>query len=293
MKKRTIAGICTIALSLTLHAQRIPSVAVFSLSAKNTPEIAAKTANDVVFSFINEQRSYRIVDMRQDPLPTDLGVPDGIDYVFFGTIEGQPDGIRLELVLKGGPWAITRKISRVYESTNRILLESRMLVRDLFDQSVSLPDPALPEDGGALDGGAIQASRGADVPPELVNVTNVDSLAGSWHGESGIEKVMILRGGRGVAVFSSGVSISLEILLSGDDLLVRQKGSSTPRQFSDLPDAVAQQAANIAPPIEWRFRITPDQKTLSGTKKAVIFKNDGKNILTMENSDTRVSWSRE
>lgn len=288
MKKRTIVSICTIALSLTLHAQKIPSVAVFSLNSKNTPETAVKTANDVVFSFINEQRSYRIVDMRRDPLPTDLSVPDGIDYVFFGTIEGQPDGIRLELVLKGGPWAITRKISRVYESTNRILLESRMLVRDLFDQSVALPDPALPDIGGSS-----VESRSTEVPSQLITVENVDSLAGSWHGETGIEKVLILRGGRGVAVFSSGVSISLEVLLSGEDLLVRQKGASTPRQFTDLPDAVAQQAANIAPPIEWRFRITPDQKTLSGIKKAVIFKNDGKNILTMENAETRVSWNRD
>ncbi len=288
MKKRTIVSICTIALSLTLHAQKIPSVAVFSLNSKNTPETAVKTANDVVFSFINEQRSYRIVDMRRDPLPTDLSVPDGIDYVFFGTIEGQPDGIRLELVLKGGPWAITRKISRVYESTNRILLESRMLVRDLFDQSVALPDPALPE----ISSSSVE-SRSTEVPSQLITVENVDSLAGSWHGETGIEKVLILRGGRGVAVFSSGVSISLEVLLSGEDLLVRQKGASTPRQFTDLPDAVAQQAANIAPPIEWRFRITPDQKTLSGIKKAVIFKNDGKNILTMENAETRVSWNRD
>jgi hypothetical protein len=288
MKKRTIVSICTIALSLTLHAQKIPSVAVFSLNSKNTPETAVKTANDVVFSFINEQRSYRIVDMRRDPLPTDLSVPDGIDYVFFGTIEGQPDGIRLELVLKGGPWAITRKISRVYESTNRILLESRMLVRDLFDQSVALPDPALPDIGDSS-----VESRSTEVPSQLITVEKVDSLAGSWHGETGIEKVLILRGGRGVAVFSSGVSISLEVLLSGEDLLVRQKGASTPRQFTDLPDAVAQQAANIAPPIEWRFRITPDQKTLSGIKKAVIFKNDGKNILTMENAETRVSWNRD
>jgi len=288
MTKRTIAGICTIALSLSLHAQKIPSVAVFSLSAKNTPETAAKTTNDVVFSFINEQRVYRIVDMRTDPLPADLGVPDGIDYVFFGTIEGQPDGIRLELVLKGGPWAITRKISRVYQSTNRILLESRMLVRDLFDQSVALPDPALPDEGGLSS-----ESRGTEPPQELISVASLDSLAGSWHGETGVEKVLILRGGRGVVVFSSGVSISLELIISGEDLLVRQKGASTPRQFADLPDAVAQQAANIAPPVEWRFRVTPDQKILSGIKKAVIFKNDGKNILTMENAETRVQWNRD
>ncbi len=121
-------------LSLSLGAQKLPSVAAFSLSSRDISDPVAKTSNDVVFSFIRELRTYRIVDLRTEPLPVNLGVPDGMDYIFYGDLENVTDGIRLELVLKGGPYAVTRKISRVYDSMNRILLESRMLVRDLFDQ---------------------------------------------------------------------------------------------------------------------------------------------------------------
>ncbi|HPA09337.1 MAG TPA: hypothetical protein PLV73_00795, partial [Treponemataceae bacterium] len=221
-----------------------------------------------------------------------LGVPDGTDYVFFGTISSQPDGIKLELVLKGGPLNVTRLISRVYENSNRILLESRMLVRDLFDQSVRLPDP-----DGPVHVQATPEVETGDILPRtdqnLVSVTSVDSLAGSWEGEPGIEKIMLLRGGRGVAVLSSGVSISLEVIVSNGDLVVRQKGNANPRQFDDLPDPVARQAANIAPPLEWRFLISRDQQTLLGTKKTVVIKNDGKNILTMENAEHEVSWIRK
>lgn len=276
-----------------VNAQSVPSVAVFSLYSNDLGENITVSVNDLIFSFIRELRTYRTIDMRTDTLPLDMSVPDGTDYLFFGTISDQPDGIKLELVLKGGPQGVTRLISRVYENSNRILLESRMLVRDLFDQSVRLPDPDEP-----LYAQGLPESHASDVDEnpeaqELVSVSSIDSLAGSWEGESGIDRIMLLRGGRGVAVLSSGVSISLEVIVSNGDLLVRQKGNANPRQFDDLPDPVARQAANIAPPIEWRFLISKDQKILSGTKKTVVIRNDGKNILNMENREYPVSWVRQ
>ena len=118
-------------------------------------------------------------------------------------------------------------------------------------------------------------------------------MAGSWHGEQGIDKILILRGGRGVAILSSGVSFSLEIRISGDDLIILQKGLISPLQFIDLPDQVAKQAAAIAPPLEWHFLASADNKKLSGTKKSVIIKNDGKNIISMDSVITDVLWSRD
>ncbi|ULQ60004.1 hypothetical protein K7I13_01325 [Brucepastera parasyntrophica] len=73
---------------------------------------------------------------------------------------------------------------------------------------------------------------------------------------------------------------------------MRQKGASSPRQFVDLPDPVAKQAVNIAPPLEWRFMITPDQKVLVGNKRTVLIHNDGKNILSMEGIIVDEVWTR-
>ena len=124
-------------------SQSLPVVAAYTLSSDNANDTLSRTVNDLVFSFIRELRTYRMVDMRSESLPADLRVPDGTDYLFYGSLKEQPDGIRLELILKGGPDSVTRMISRVYENSNRILLESRMLVRTLFDQSVPLPDPTV------------------------------------------------------------------------------------------------------------------------------------------------------
>jgi hypothetical protein len=271
-------------------SQSLPVVAAYSLSSDNANDTLSRTVNDLVFSFIRELRTYRMVDMRSESLPVDLRVPDGTDYLFYGSLKEQPDGIRLELVLKGGPDSVTRMISRVYENSNRILLESRMLVRTLFDQSVPLPDPSANQEAAPPSGGTEQQEVPSDA---LMPVRNTDSLAGSWRGEEGLEKIMLLRGGRGVAVLSSGISISLDLVIVGDDLVIRQKGSINPRQFSDLPDSVARQASAIVPPLEWRFRVSVDQKKLSGTKKTVTIRHDGQNILSMDPVTVDVSWNRD
>jgi hypothetical protein len=282
-------AVLTIAPLIGIGAQVLPSVAAYGLSSNDVGENVSRTVNDLVFSFVKELKSYRIIDLRNEPPPRDLAVPEGADYIFYGSLVSQSDGTKLELVLKGGPQRVTRLISRIYENSNIILLESRMLVRDLFDTSVALPDAELPK---ARQEGAVVTDTTRD-SPSLGPVTDLDSLAGSWRGESGVEKVLILRGGRGVAVLSSGVSIPLELYLSNGTLVVRQKGPSNLRQFIDLPDPVARQAVSAAPPLEWYLMESQDQKTLGGTKKTVFIKNDGKNILTMESVSIEVVWSRD
>lgn len=279
-----------LSINTVLIAQELPMVAVYSLVSIDTPETVRRTVNDLVFSFIREQRNYRVLDMRKDSLPEDLSIPAGSDYIFYGNLINRTDGIKLELVLKGGMYNTTRLLSRVYENSNRILLESRMLVRDLFDQSVALPEPEfveIPQVVSLID------SESYGFEDNLLQVKNIDSLSGSWRGGEGIEKVMILRGGRGVAIFDSGISISLELIIGNNELFIKQKGPLSIRQFLNLPDLVAQQAVSIVPPLEWRFRVTPDFKKLVGVNKTVSIKHDGKNILSMENIEVKTVWLRE
>jgi len=273
-----------------LSAQALPVVAAYSLTSNDVGDNISKTVNDLIFSFVREQRNYRVLDLRAESLPRDLGVPDGTNYLFYGSLVNRSDGIKLELILKGGPQNVTRLISRVFENSNLILLESRMLVRDLFDTSVALPEPDIEGTSGEAP---LSEKPEPSVMAVYEPVTNIDALAGSWRGETGVEKVMILRGGRGVAVLSSGISIPLELLISDGILVVRQKGPSNIRQFIDLPDPVARQAVSAAPPLEWYLLVSQDEMILGGTKKTVIIKNDGKNILSMERLSLDVQWMRD
>lgn len=283
-QRRAYCAILFAIVTAVVCAQESPVVAAYTLSGDDVGEHIVATVNDLVFSFIRELRTYQIRDMRRETLPRDLGVPDGINYIFYGSIQGQSDGIKLELILKGGPFQITRIISRVFENTNRILLESRMLVRDLFDLTVQLPEPPPVQTNLAISP--------EQVTPPSNKVANLDSLAGTWTGERGVEKILILRGGRGVVVLSSGISLSVELGISGNELVVKQKSGVTSRQFLDLNDAVAKEAALLAPPLEWVFAISYDNAVLSGIKKNVSVKNDGITVLSISPLIENVEWKR-
>ena len=202
-----------------------------------------------------------------------------VDYIFYGVLKEVPEGIKLELILKGQEDQVTRMISKVYENINRILLDSRLLVFNLFDFSIKLD--------------ALADSQQEEQTTEFTYIETVDSLAGSWKGEPGLDRVMILRGGRGMAVFSSGVSISLDLKIENGYLLVTQKGTMQPRQFLNLPDGIAQQAVQQIEPPQWRFLVSTDKKILSGTKIDAQIQYNETAIINIQYGTALVEWQRD
>ena len=258
----------------------VPKVAVYQLQAPTMNEQTVQTVDNLVFSFIKELKTYTIFDLRAQPVPTSFPVDISVDYIFYGVLKEAPDGIKLELVLKGKEDQVTRMISKVYDNINKILLDSRLLVLNLFDFSVRLE-------------GLADSSPQEQRITEFEHIETVDSLAGSWKGEQGLERVMILRGGRGMAVFSSGVSVSLELKIDNGYLLVTQKGTLQPRQFLNLPDAIAQQAVQKINPPQWRFLVSADKKILSGTKVDAQIQYNDTAILDVQYGTAVVEWLRD
>ena len=267
-------------ISLPSVLSALPGVAVYQLQAPTMTEQTAQTVDNLVFSFIKELKTYTIFDLRSQSVTADFPNDPAIDYIFFGALEEVPEGIKLELILKGRKDQVTRIISKVYDNINKILLDSRLLVFNLFDFSVPLEQLArsMPQTEQSTEFGYIET---------------VDSLAGSWKGEPGLDRVMILRGGRGMAVFSSGVSVSLDLKIDNGYLLVTQKGSLQPRQFLNLPDEIARQAVQKTNPPQWRFLVSPDKKILSGTKVDAQIQYNETAIINVEYDTATVEWLRD
>ena len=279
-KKKTVYITILLLISLPPILSALPGVAVYQLQAPAISEQTAQTVDNLVFSFIKELKAYTIFDLRDHPVPVDFPNDSAIDYVFFGVLEEVPEGVKLKLVLKGRQDQFTRIISKVYDNINKILLDSRLLVFNLFDFSVPLEQFAIspPQNGKSTEFGYIET---------------VDSLAGSWKGEQGLDRVMILRGGRGMAVFSSGVSVSLDLKIDNGYLLVTQKGSLQPRQFLNLPDEIARQAVQKTNPPQWRFLVSPDKKILSGTKVDAQIQYNETAIISVKYDTATVEWLRD
>ncbi len=278
--KKLYIALLLLLISLPSALSALPGVAVYQLQAPTITEQITQTVDNLVFSFIKELKTYTIFDLRSQSVPADFPNDTAIDYIFFGALEEVPDGIKLELILKGRTEQLTRIISKVYDNVNKILLDSRLLVFNLFDFSVPLEQLArsLPQ---------------TEQNTEFGYIDTVDSLAGSWKGEQGLDRVMILRGGRGMAVFSSGVSVSLDLKIDNGYLLVTQKGSLQPRQFLNLPDEIARQAVQKTNPPQWRFLVSPDKKILSGTKVDAQIQYNETAIISVKYDTATVEWLRD
>ena len=279
-RKKTLYIALLLIISLPPALSALPGVAVYQLQAPELSEQTVQTVDNLVFSFIKELKTYTILDLRSQTVPADFPKNPAIDYIFFGMLKEVREGIKLELVLKGREDQFTRIISKVYGNINKILLDSRLLVFNLFDFSVPLE-------------GLTVSTPQNEQDTEFGYVETVDSLAGSWKGEKGLDRVMILRGGRGMAVFSSGVSVSLDFKIDNGYLLVTQKGSLQPRQFLNLPDEIARQAVQQTNPPQWRFLVSPDKKILSGTKVDAEIQYNETSIISIKYDTATVEWLRD
>ncbi len=255
----------------------LPTVSVYQVDSLAMQDNVVHTVDNLVFSFLKELKNYTVVDVRTQPAPHGFPAEISTDFIFFCSLKPVDGSIQFELVLKGREAQYTRLISKVYDNINQILLDTRMLVMSLFDFSVALENNTIAQKAVAV---------------EFDFVKSVDALAGSWRGESGLDRIMILRGGRALAVFSSGVSASLECKIEDGYLLVMQKGAMQPRQFLDLPDNIAQQAAEKTKPPSWKFLVSSDKKVLSGTKTDAQISYSEDVITDISYATSDVKWLR-
>ena len=124
-----------------------------------------------------------------------------------------------------------------------------------------------------------------------VTIESTEFLSGTWSGEDSIDKIVIMRGGRGFVIFTNGASMNITVELQTKDsqkkILVKQNGRSNASFFPELSRAVALKEAVNASPITWIFSIT-NENTLTGIKNTLVEKND-----SAVRTDLNVIWKRK
>lgn len=277
-----------------LHAAPLP-VAFLRMPSQDVSAVLERTINEVVFSFTGEIKNYSVQDFGNTSEKIVVSSPD-ILYIFTGKILGFEDGVRLELCFKNRNLEIVRYLARDYEGTNKILLESRLLVKELFETRDDIEVARLSFEASAKSSPKKEKQMEDIknfVEKEFKNIYTVDALAGAWYGEDGeIEKIMIMRGGRGVAIWVSGISLLLDVKLEDGILVISQKGMPQPRQFVNLPDNIASLAAKTAKPIVWQFSVDENLKVLSGLKKTSLVQYMNDKIVSISEVAVPAVWHR-
>lgn len=262
--------------SLQAEIDNAATLGIFKLEIKDIPEQTGVVVNNTIFNFIKELKKYKIYDMRLKTLNDEE--KKQFNFVFTGSMYGFENEIKLDLVLENISTGMKRVISKTYPNSNLILLDSRLLVSDLFNMSLSLSNK---------DSFPSETDEDSD---DAVEITNMDVLSGSWLGEEGIERIEIMRGGRAIAVLSSGISIFLNLKLENGYLFVTQLGVPQQRQFLDLPDVIAKQAVQLGKTPSWKFLISKNSKTLLGEKTDLEIIYSGESITSNKEVTKKIQW---
>jgi hypothetical protein len=118
-------------------------------------------------------------------------------------------------------------------------------------------------------------------------------ISGTWRGDEGIEMVRLQRGGRGIAIFSSGAQMNLTYSIENNILRVVQSSPNTERYYHPVPYEVARQLAERAEPMRWELLLYENGALLKGIKVATAVLYEGNTILELfPGSYREAEWNK-
>lgn len=167
-----------------------------------------------------------------------------------------------------------------YDSFYKILMEPKDVLKNTIKQLIENDSSATTISASVQDQ-ALSAGS---------SLTSTEELSGTWSGEENINKIVIMRGGRGIVIFNNGVSMNITIELSGSGdkkkVIITQKGNSNASFYPELKRTTALSAAVSAKPIKWTLSLA-DNNTLKGIKDTLLPDGD-----SYKEGSVSVTWTR-
>ena len=181
-----------------------------------------------------------------------------------------------------------------YDSFYKILMESKNelkeTIRELIESdsnATALVKNSTPQNSSSQNSASQSSQKSTSENPATLSST--ESLAGTWSGEENIQKIVILRGGRGFVIFKNGASMNISVELqenNSSNIVITQKGRSNASFYPELPRNLALNAALSAPPIQWVLTAS-SETSLYGTKVTLIQDGD-----SYKSGEIKVAWEK-
>lgn len=169
---------------------------------------------------------------------------------------------------------------KTYDSFYKLLMEPKDVLKNTIKQLIENDSSAT----------SIKNSVKESSEASGISIISTEELSGTWGGEENINKIVIMRGGRGFVIFNNGASMNITVELSGGDsskkVVITQKGNSNASFYPELKRSTALSAAISAKPIKWTLTLA-DNNTLKGTKDTLL--PDGDNY---KEGSVQVTWTR-
>jgi hypothetical protein len=238
--------------SPAVRAQEIPSTVHYYGAVSNSDDagIIAMT-DDLFYSQLSAMEKYTLVDRRSVRYSQDIPTSDAI--VFYAEITESDTGWDVTLHALVPSAKKEAAFSKKYDTYYRILTEAKTSLTTLLrDIEGTQPDVQI-----------------AKPPVQPANIS-LNTLAGNWSGESLINKIVLLRGGKGFVIFKNGATMNIDVRIEKEFIIISQSSKPNASFYPDLPREAALVAAQTADPIEWVFSMT-DADTLTGSQSTIHF----------------------
>lgn len=177
-------------------------------------------------------------------------------------------------------------VKKEFSSYYKILTEAKDAIEETFEKFTQADDNTE-----QIVQTPIQESESKVVGSEATT----ESIAGTWEGENFIDKIVILRGGRGFVIYKNGATMNIQISVQNNSetesiITIKQAGKSNASFFPELQRKIALENAPTAEPLEWQLTLT-DSNTLQGSKKTLIEDETAPTGAIQGTAD--VTWTRK
>lgn len=267
MRIKKLLFILSFSLFASVFAQKY-SIDYFGIVANGVDDNMSKMTSDLYYTQLCEINSYTVQDkrigVRMEKTPSTSEFEDGKIslYAVISKKENSSKWIST-ITLYDSSKKATLSEAKEYDSFYKILMEPKATLQETITSLLS------------GKGSSTASAQGSSKSNAVIQST--EFLSGTWGGEDTIDKIVIMRGGRGFVIFKNGSSMNITVEISGSgqaqNIVITQNGKSNASFFPELPREVALKEAVNADPIKWILTLD-DDNTLSGIKSTLIL-NDG------------------
>ncbi len=256
-----------------LSAQAKRALYVYASSSSSGDSAVIKMTEDLFFSQLSAADLFTVRDMRSSEYSAaELTRYGSADSLFFYTQIYEKDGQWfLKLHLIDGATGKETVLQNNYDGYYKILTEAKNSLTSLIKQ--------------------FNAGEAQKTEKQGTSSVTVEKLSGTWYGEDYIDKIIILRGGRGFVIFKNGASMNISVSVSGNILSAVQQGKPNASFFPELPREAALVNAPEAKPVRWELTVE-SESAMKGVKISLVAEYDNSGVLSVKEGRIPVRWHR-
>ena len=245
----------------------------------------SKMTSDLYYTQLSEINNFSVADKRSAPSLNErpdasIFSDDRLSFFTYITKDNDSDKWITTYYVVDKSRNEEHSKKKIYDSFYKILMEPKDVLKNTIKQLIE------------NDNSSTSIASSTQKPSETrgSSLASTEELSGTWGGEDNINKIVIMRGGRGFVIFNNGASMNITVELSGSDgnkqVVITQKANSNASFFPELNRTVALSAAVSAKPIKWTLALT-DTNTLKGTKNTLLPDGD-----SYKEGSINVTWTR-